>query len=233
MDKRVLVTGCTRGIGEAVAQLYKSHGAFVIGTGTKLNTPAYADRYIDCDFNDDDSLDQFCTELSTLDIDIVVNNAGINIIDEFVNIHPEDFLKIQQVNVFAPLRICQAVLPHMAQAGWGRIVNISSVWGKISKANRASYSASKFAIDGMTLALANEYACTGVLANCVAPGFIDTDMTWQNLGSEGVAKMIQNIPIGRLADVTEIAKFVCWLGSQENTYISGQNIAIDGGFTRA
>jgi 3-oxoacyl-[acyl-carrier protein] reductase len=163
----------------------------------------------------------------------LVNNAGINIINNFLEINPEDFEKVHSVNVFAPFRLSQALLPYMVKAQWGRIVNISSVWGKISKQGRASYSTSKFGIDGLTVAMANEFASQGILCNCVAPGFIDTEMTWTNLGTAGVEKMLENVPIKRLAKVDEVANLVYMLGSDKNTYISGQNIAIDGGFTRA
>ena len=165
--------------------------------------------------------------------DIVINNAGINAPSSFESIDSERFLEIQQVNVLAPMEICRAAIPHMVSNNWGRIVNISSVWSKISKEHRAPYSASKFALDGMTLALAIEYAKHNVLANCVAPGFVDTDMTRGILGDEGINKLMQIVPIGRLAQPAEIATFVVWLASESNTYITGQNIAVDGGFTRA
>jgi 3-oxoacyl-[acyl-carrier protein] reductase len=163
----------------------------------------------------------------------VINNAGINSPSSFESIDSERFLEIQQVNVLAPMEICRAAIPHMVKQKWGRIVNISSVWSKISKEQRAPYSASKFALDGMTLALAIEYAKHNVLANCVAPGFVDTDMTRGILGDEGINKLMQVVPIGRLAQPAEIATFVVWLASESNTYITGQNIAVDGGFTRA
>lgn len=233
MNKRVLVTGATRGIGEAVARKFKAEGAYVIGTGTGPAELTYVDEYIQCNFKDDFEIGMFCEHLKLLNINVVINNAGINRIDSFININPKDFKEIQQVNVYAPFRISQAVIPNMLQTGWGRIVNVSSVWGKISKAGRASYSASKFGIDGMTLSIANEYASQGVLANCVAPGFIDTEMTQAILGKEGVTEMLKTVPINRLAQVDEVAKLIYMLGSEENTYISGQNIAIDGGFTRA
>jgi 3-oxoacyl-[acyl-carrier protein] reductase len=228
MTKRILITGATRGIGAAIAQKYKSEGHYVIGMGSKsLATPEYLDEYSACDLsNNVDSVQH-------RDVDVLINCAGINIINNFCDIALEDFQRVQQVNVVAPFRLCQMVLPHMAQQGWGRIVNISSVWGKISRQGRASYSASKFALDGMTVALAIEYAGQGILANSVAPGFIDTEMTQRNLGPAGIAAMLANVPIGRLATVTEVAEFVYWLGSEQNTYISGQNLAIDGGFTRA
>ena len=120
----------------------------------------------------------------------------------------------------------------MREQKWGRIVNISSIWGKISKAYRAPYSASKFAIDGLTAAISAEVAADGVLVNSVAPGFIDTDLTRNILGSEGMQQLALEVPIKRVGTTEEIAEFVVWLAGLDNTYISGQNIAIDGGFTR-
>jgi len=115
---------------------------------------------------------------------------------------------------------------------WGRIVNISSIWGKIGKEYRASYAASKFALDGITLSIAAEHSQDGIIANCVAPGFTDTELTRRVLGDEGIAELLAKVPLRRMASIEEIASFVTWLGSNENTYISGQNIAIDGGFSR-
>jgi 3-oxoacyl-[acyl-carrier protein] reductase len=115
---------------------------------------------------------------------------------------------------------------------WGRIVNISSIWGSISKEYRSAYSSSKFGLDGMTASLAAEVSSMGILANSVSPGFIDTDLTRQILGEKGIDEIQANIPIKRLGKPHEIASFVSWLVSNENSYISGQNIMIDGGFTR-
>ena len=233
MNKRVLITGATRGIGQAVARKFTSEGAFVVGTGTGISRPANIDEYITCDFTKYDDLENLCDQLKEFKINVLINNAGINIIDDFCNIDPEDFLRIQRVNVYAPFRLSQSVIPYMKEIGWGRIVSISSVWGKISKQGRASYSVSKFGIDGMMIAAANEFASQGILCNCVAPGFIDTEMTRKNLGTAGIEKILETVPIKRLAEVTEVANLVYMLGSEQNTYISGQNIAIDGGFTRA
>jgi len=127
---------------------------------------------------------------------------------------------------------CQAVLPGMKEKGWGRIVNISSIFGKLARSQRASYCTSKFALDGMTAALAAEVAEFNILANCVAPGYIETDLTRNVLGEKGMEELIPKIPMKRLGTPEEIAKFVTWLAGPENTYISGQNIAIDGGYTR-
>lgn len=228
---RVLVTGATRGIGKAVCQKFKENNYTVLGVGTTQCKLDYVDEYLQCDFSDYVQLENFCSIIK--DVDILINNAGINIIDKFCDINPQDFSKVQQINLYAPFRISQTVIPYMIKNGWGRIVNLSSVWGKISKEGRASYSASKFAIDGMTVAMANEFASQGILCNSVSPGFIDTEMTWKNLKVSGVEKILQSVPIGRLAKVEEVARLIYFLGTNENTYISGQNISIDGGFTRA
>ena len=115
---------------------------------------------------------------------------------------------------------------------WGRVINIASIFGKISKAHRASYSASKFGLDGLTTALAVEVAEFGILANCVSPGFIHTDLTTKILGKEAIDKLEKEIPIKRLGQANEIAELVAFLCSEKNSYLTGQNIIIDGGFTR-
>lgn len=234
MKKKVLVTGATRGLGEAISRKFKNEGWYVIGTGTKpASTASYLDDYFTCSLDDKLQVEMFIDQAKHLQVSTLVNNAGINVINNFLDIRPEDFERIHAVNVFAPFRLSQGFVPYMIEQGWGRIVNISSVWGKISKQGRASYSASKFGLDGLTLSMANEFASKGILCNCVAPGFIDTEMTWNNLGAEGVAAMLENVPIKRLANADEIANVVFNLGSEQNTYMTGQNIAIDGGFTRA
>lgn len=232
--KKVLVTGATKGIGQAIAEKFKSQGWSVIGAGSKyIPLPNYLDYYLNCDFSNSKDLKNFCEIIKLQKIDTLVNNAGINIVSSFLSIKEEDFEKIHQVNLFAPFLISQSVIPNMLKSKWGRIVNISSIWGKKSRTGRASYSASKFGIDGLTVAMADEFASQGILCNCVAPGFIDTEMTWKNLGQTGVEKILEQVPIKRLAKVEEVADLVYYLGSDNNTFISGQNIAIDGGFTRA
>jgi NAD(P)-dependent dehydrogenase (short-subunit alcohol dehydrogenase family) len=230
--KTVFVTGVTRGIGEAIAATFHAAGAKVIGTGTRSEAAGAFDEYVQADFGDIEQIRACADYVRRAEPDVLINNAGINRNLPFIEIDPQDFQQIQQVNVFAPFSLCQAAIPSMKRKGWGRIVNISSIWGKISKEYRASYSASKFALDGMTLALAAEHAADGILANCVAPGFTDTELTHKMLGDEGIRQIVSTVPIHRMANVEEIARFVVWLGSPDNTYITGQNIAIDGGFSR-
>jgi len=230
--KKAMVTGATRGIGRAIAETLQTEGAYVIGTGTGNGEAGICDEHFQADFTDLDQIRACAEFIRRTAPDILVNNAGINKIGSFAEIDPDDFRRIQQVNVFAPFSLCQAAIPGMKRRGWGRIVNISSIWGKISKEHRASYSASKFALDGMTLALAAEHSADGILANCVAPGFIDTELTRRVLGEQGARQIVATVPVRRLGSVEEIARLVAWLSSPENTYLTGQNIAIDGGLSR-
>lgn len=230
--RTALVTGGTRGIGAAIAARLKADGARVIITGTR---PARAPRGLEfraVDFSDRAATQAFAEEAAGLGIDILVNNAGINKLAPFAGIAPEDFDRIQDVNLRAAFLLCRAVLPRMRKKGWGRIVNVTSIFGVISKELRGAYSASKFGLDGMTAALAAEAAADGVLANCVAPGFIDTDLTRRVLGPRGMAEMAKRIPARRLGKPAEIAALVAWLAGPENTYLSGQQVVIDGGFSR-
>lgn len=230
----MFITGASRGIGRAVALAFRDEGARVIGTRTSSgdNRDDCCHEWVVTDFSDLEQIKACAKVVRGEEPDILVNNAGINKIASFPKITLEDFQSIQQVNVLAPFLLCQAAIPGMARRKWGRIINMSSIWGKISKAQRASYSASKFAIDGLTLALSAEYSATGILANCIAPGFIDTTLTRQVLGEDGMRTLAEAVPMRRLGNVDEIARLVLWLASDENTYLTGQNIAIDGGFSR-
>jgi NAD(P)-dependent dehydrogenase (short-subunit alcohol dehydrogenase family) len=233
-EKKVFVTGASRGIGRAIAQAFRAEGAWVIGTRTRDSSAAddACQEWVAADFADTAQIRACAGCLREAEPDVLVNNAGINKNAPFAEIAPEDFLLIQQVNVFAPFLLCQAAIPAMKRKGWGRIVNVSSIWGKISKEYRASYSTSKFAIDGMTLALAAEHTADGILANSIAPGIIDTELTRRVLGEAGIKSLVSGVPARRLGQADEIARLVLWLASAENTYLTGQNVAIDGGFSR-
>ncbi len=231
--RRALVSGGTRGIGRAIAERLAAEGAnvFVTGRTSADDLPAGC-NFIAADFANPDEIEKLVSTVGELALDVLINNAGINRLASFAQIKTDEFDLIQAVNVRVPFRLCQAALPAMTARNWGRIVNICSVWGKIGKEFRASYSTSKFGLAGMTAALAAEVARHGILANCVSPGPIDTEMTSANLTAEMRAELMHAIPMGRLGRAEEVASFVFWLCSPENTFVTGQNIAIDGGLTR-
>jgi 3-oxoacyl-[acyl-carrier protein] reductase len=163
-------------------------------------------------------------------VDILVLNAGINDPQPLAELSPENWSSTQQVNVSANLVLLQALLPRMAAAGYGRVVAVSSVYAHRARLGRVAYSASKAAIEEVVRSVAVEYGQSGVLANCVAPGFVLTDLTYQNNDEKQLRALAERIPVGRLAEPEEIAHFISWLASEENSYITGQSIAIDGGF---
>ena len=232
--RRAVVTGATRGIGWAIAERLTAEGATVLVTGTQPDGagPAGTD-YHAVDFTNDVATAAFADRLRSEAPDILINNAGLNRNNPIANISLDDFDDIHRINVRAPVQLIQAAIPGMRDRGWGRIVNLCSIWSKVARAGRASYAASKFGLDGFTVAVAAEAAADGVLINAISPGFIDTELTRRTVSAEQLEKLIADVPAGRLGQPEEIAAFVVWLAGPENTYISGQNIAIDGGFTRS
>ena len=205
----------------------------MLGTGSgPAGTVPDGCEYRGIDFADAVATAAFAEELRARAPDILVNNAGVNRLAPFDEIAPDDFLRLHRVNVFAPMLLCRAVIGGMRARRWGRIVNVASVWSMRSLSGRGAYSASKFALDGLTAALAAEVAASNVLANCVSPGFIGTEMLRNAVGEAGIEKLVAQVPIGRLGTPEEVAAFVAWLAGPENTFISGQNIAIDGGYSR-
>jgi 3-oxoacyl-[acyl-carrier protein] reductase len=232
--RKAIVTGATRGIGWAIAERLMAEGADVLITGTKPDGagPAGA-RYHAVDFTDDAATAAFADMIRTDTPDILVNNAGLNRNNPVDRISLNDFDDIHRINLRAPVQLIQAALPAMREKGWGRIVNLCSIWSKVVRTGRASYAASKFGLDGFTVAVAAEAAAQGVLINAISPGFIDTELTRRTVSADQLEKLITDVPAGRLGQPDEIAAFVAWLAGPENTYISGQNIAIDGGFTRS
>jgi 3-oxoacyl-[acyl-carrier protein] reductase len=165
-----------------------------------------------------------------MELSVLVNSAGINKVGSLEDYDLEDFARIQQVNVTAPFLLCRAVVPGMRKRAFGRIVNITSIFGLVSRAGRSAYSASKFALFGLSRALALEVAADNILVKCLAPGFVETDLTRQTLGATGLREIVTRIPLGRLAQPEEIAHYIRFLVSEDNTYMTGQTLVVDGGF---
>lgn len=229
--KKVLVTGGSKGIGFATAEAFYLLGAEVHITTTTKNKSEFKNfKVYKVDFEKEESIKNFLSLVGEEGYDICVNNAGINIINKIEKTNLEDWENILKVNLTAPFRIIQAVTPYMIKNKSGKIVNISSIWGIISKEKRLPYSSSKFGIRGLTLACAAELAKDNILVNSVLPGFTLTELTKKILTSEEMSDIEKKIPAGRMADPKEIAQIVVFLCSEMNSYISGQDIVVDGGF---
>ncbi|MEO6454885.1 MAG: SDR family NAD(P)-dependent oxidoreductase [Ginsengibacter sp.] len=235
-----LITGGTRGIGKAIAGRFVDAGASVILTGTKkeeierLNSANDHDRtsYLQVDFSDDASVAGFLNKIKAMDkIDILVNNAGVNRIALNTETTIEDFNFINDVNVKGPYLVAREVSKLMKVNGYGRIVNLTSIWSAITRPGRSLYTASKYAIAGLTKTLAIELAADNILVNAVGPGFTMTELTAATNSAEDIEKITSIIPAKRFAQPVEIANLVLFLSSELNSYLTGQNIIIDGGYT--
>lgn len=230
-----IVTGGTRGIGGAIAARLATDGFDCVITGTSTKRPEGLDintRYYGIDLRDRDALNVFSAELANWRPAVLVNNVGINIKGSTSEFADEQYDALLDANLRAPFVLTRAVLPGMIEASWGRIVNITSLWGITGNRLNAAYCASKFGLDGLTASLAAEVARHGILVNAVAPGFIYTEAAAEAYTDDELKLVSSQIPVGRLGTPAEVAALVSWLVSDENTYLTGQNILIDGGLTR-
>jgi len=217
--RRVLVTGGSRGIGKAVAERFHSERYDVIApTRTEL------------DLSSVDSIRDYLKRNKGLEIDILINDAGENKIMLINELPIEDWQRIITVNLTASFILIQHMTRHMMNKKWGRIVNISSCYSLVSRSGRSAYSASKAGLNALTRTASLEYAGFNILINAVCPGFINTEMTRQNNTPEQISALCDQIPMNRLGMPEEVADFVFYLGSEQNSYITGQTMIVDGGF---
>lgn len=238
--KTALVTGGTRGIGQSIGELFVKAGAKVVLTGTRedeikrLNESNACDQvsYKAVDFSEEKSTTLFLDWIKAQEkIDILVNNAGVNRINLNIDTSSDDYEYLNSVNLKAPYLICREVSKLMKANNFGRIVNITSIWSTITKPGRSLYALSKWGLVGLTKTLAVELAENNILVNAVGPGFTLTELTASTNTTEEIKKITGMIPIKRMAQPIEIANLVLFLCSDLNSYLTGQNIIIDGGYT--
>jgi 3-oxoacyl-[acyl-carrier protein] reductase len=241
--QNALVTGASRGIGRAIAATLAAAGYRVTGTATSAAganaiTQALA-AHAGCqgivlDVTDGAALDAAVEQIvkNQGGLHVLVNNAGITRDTLSMRMKDDDWDLVQDTNLKGVFRACRAVMRPMMKQRYGRIINITSVVGAIGNAGQANYAAAKAGVAGMTRSLARELGSRGITVNCVAPGFIATDMT-QGLPDAAKSALLAQIPLGRLGAAEEVAHAVAFLASREAGYITGTELHVNGGMHMA
>ena len=238
MTKQIaLVTGASRGIGRAIAEMLADQGYFVVGTATTEHGADAISSYLTeqgtglkLDVADPQSVTQIVKLINDESgaPTILVNNAGITRDNLLLRMKDEEWDDIINTNLTSIFRMSKALLRGMMKAKTGRIINISSVVGSTGNAGQANYAAAKSGMIGFTKSMAKEVGSRNITVNCVAPGFIDTDMT-REMPEDNKNALLASIPLGRLGDANEIAHAVTFLASAGAAYITGETIHVNGG----
>ena len=237
-----VITGGTNGIGRAIAQRFAEEGATVLLLATSPERGAKAVEEIDqstqsgraefyaVDVSDTSkvkqTIDSICEKYGR--VDVLVNNAGITRDQLLMKMSEEDWDRVQDVNAKSCFNTCKAVIRAMMKARKGRIINVTSVVGITGNRGQSNYAASKAAVIGFTKSLAKEVASRNISVNCIAPGFIDTDMT-SLLGDKVKEGILLQVPMGRLGQSHEVASTALYLASDMSNYVTGQVLVVDGG----
>ncbi|NOT18223.1 MAG: 3-oxoacyl-ACP reductase FabG [Sulfuriferula sp.] len=240
MPQVALVTGASRGIGQAIALELARQGVTVIGTATSASGAAAISEYLQqagatgcglaLNVTDAASVDAVIAQIQADygDIAILVNNAGITRDNLLMRMKDDEWDDIIQTNLTSVFRLSRAVLRAMMKARYGRIINIASVVGAMGNAGQTNYAATKAGMVGFSKSLAREVGSRNITVNCIAPGFIDTDMT-RALPEAQRDALLTHIPLGRLGQVADIAHAVGFLASAQAGYVTGATLHVNGG----
>jgi len=241
-NKTALITGGTRGIGAAIADAFVRAGANIIITGTRREgvdhrieglkeiSKGAVEGWV-VDFTDASATEALSGQIRQLpSLHILVNNAGTNLIVPIDEVKVRDLGQIMALNLHAPVLLSGAAAALMKRQRWGRILNIASIWSVITKPGRAIYTASKFGIVGLTKTTAADLGPYNILVNALSPGFTLTDLTQTTVPAAEQEKIAEQVPLRRFAEPEEMARVALFLCSDFNSYITGQNIVVDGGF---
>lgn len=235
-----LVTGASRGLGQAIALALGTKNATVIGTATTqagadhiqayLQTANVTGTGISMNVTDASQIEAALTQVRAQfgEVSILVNNAGITRDNLAMRMREEEWQEIIATNLTSVFRLCQVVLRAMLKARYGRIINIASVVALMGNAGQTNYAATKAGIIGYSKSLAREVGSRNITVNCVAPGFIDTDMT-KALADDQRQKLLTQIPLARLGRPEDVAAVVAFLASADAAYITGETINVNGG----
>ena len=242
--KVALVTGASRGIGKAIAEQLGKSGFVVVGTATTDGGAANISEYLAAagvtgegmalNVTDSESVESVIKSIGDKygAPTVLVNNAGITRDNILMRMKAEEWDEVIDTNLSAVYRLCKACVRGMTKARWGRIINISSVVGSMGNVGQANYAATKAGMEGFSRALAKELGSRNITVNCVAPGFIDTDMT-RELSEDNKQLMLSQIPLSRFGQPEEIAAVVEFLAGDAGGYITGDTIHVNGGMYTA
>ncbi len=237
--KNVLITGATGGIGQSLIKIFHENGYIVCGTGTNIEKLSvlenkYKDRFkgIACDLSDSSQIEELAYKSNEFygKTNILINNAGITKDNLFIRMNDKEWDEVINLNLNSNYKLTKMILKDMIKLRWGRIINISSDAAKIGNPGQSNYVAAKAAIEGVTRTIANEVASRGITVNCVAPGFIKTEIL-DKINEKKLDEMTEKIPLGRMGSTDEIASVVFFLSLEESSYITGQVIHVNGGLT--